>query len=93
MSRKGFVEIASRALALNLAIWYVGTLVYVPGILFSLRHYESPQVPTPGQQYIFRYYLFSPISQVAMSAVLFLAAVCVYRCRPDVEVFLSPSEE
>jgi hypothetical protein len=93
MTKKGFVQIASRALALNLVIWSVVELVYIPGHVFSIAHYVNIQGRSPSQEYFLWSDIIVLLSRVVLCAALFLASVWVYRCGPSIEAFLSPSEE
>jgi len=93
VTNKLVVQLVSRAVALNLVIWAVETLVYIPGIVFSLSHYAGPDVHSATQAYFYRYYYISLVSHLVYSSGLFIAAVWVYGCGPTVERFLLPSEE
>jgi len=93
MSRKAFVQLASRALALNLVIWAVAGLVYVPAIFFSVLHYRSMGLGTPLAEYLYNLELIQLMSHLVLSAALFLSSVWVYWCGATIEGFLSPSEE
>jgi len=93
MSRKAFVPLASRALSLNLVIWAVAGLVYVPAHFFSALHYRNMGVRTPRVEYLYILDLILILSHLVLSVGLFIASVWVYRCGPSIEGFLSPSEE
>lgn len=93
MSRKALVQLASKALALNLVIWAVAGLVYVPAIFVSVLHYRNMGVPAPQVKYFYTYYLIQLSSHLVLSGGLFIASVWVYRCGASIEGFLSPSAE
>jgi hypothetical protein len=93
MTKKGFVQIASRALALNMVMWSVAELALVPARVFSVAHYLNFQGRSPSQEYFLRDEIIWLLSHVVLSAAIFIASVWVYRCGPSVEAFLSPSEE
>ena len=90
MSKKQLVQIASRAIALYLVFWSLGNLANLPAVLFSLLHAKAGV--SAGQDYLHKYYVVLLWSHIGTSVALFLAAVWVYRCGPQIEAFLSPSE-
>ena len=91
MSKKEVVQIASRAIALYLVFWSLGQLTSVPALAFAISHYGGQGV-SAGNAYSRNYYVIQLSSHFVMSIGLFLAAVWVYRCGPQIEAFLSPSE-
>ena len=93
MSEKVLVQIASRALALNLVVWSAATLVYLLPEAFSIFHYLNMQNRTEGQNYSYKYYMILIASRLILSAGLFVASVWIYKCGPDVHRFLAPTEE
>ena len=93
MSRKALVQLASRALALNLVIWAVGGLAYIPSPFFSLLHHRAIEGRTAYQDYLYTSDFIAVMSRLVLSTGLFIAAVWFYRCGPKIETFLSPSEE
>jgi len=93
VTNKLVVQLVSRAVALNLVIWAVESLVYIPEIIFSLSHYAGLEVHSANQAYFYRYDYISLVSHLVYSTGLFLAAVWVYGCGPTLERFLLPSEE
>jgi hypothetical protein len=91
VSKKDIVLIASRAIALYLVFWSVGNLANVPALMFAVRHYAA-QSASAGQDHLHKFYLFQLSSHIVLSVGLFLAAAWTYRCGPQIEAFLSPSE-
>lgn len=93
MTKKEFVQLASRALSLNLVVWSVASLVYVPGPAFSMLHYRSISVRTASQDFYYTYDFITVLTRLVLAGGLFLAAIWFYRCGPDIEKFLLPSED
>jgi len=93
MTKKEFVLLASRALSLILVIWSVGSLVYVPGPLFSMLHYRSISMRTASQNFYYTYDFITVLMRLVLAGGLFLAAIWFYRCGPDIEKFLLPSDD
>jgi hypothetical protein len=54
MTKKGFVQIASRALALNMVMWSAAELALVLARVFSVAHYLNFQGRSPSQEYFLR---------------------------------------
>ena len=93
MTKKSFVQLACRALALNLLLWAIEGLTYVPMTSLSLSHYARIAVRTTSESYYFRYYMVLLATRLTVSVTMFAAFVWIYRCGPVVERFLAPSEE
>ena len=93
MSKRALVQLASRALALNMLLWSIYSLMYIPVYSFSLSHYARLTPKTAGQEYLYRYYFLLVVSHLFMSVAVFLAAIWIYKCAPTLEAFLSPAEE
>lgn len=87
MSKKGFVVLASRVIALYFIFWALDNLSYVPVDAFELRHYS----PLP-QEYLYQVHLMQLSHHLVVAALFFIGAVWVYKCGPWVESFLSPSD-
>jgi hypothetical protein len=93
MTKKELIQLASRALSLNLVIWSVASIVYVPSPLFAMLHYRNMASRTASQDYFYTYDFITLFTRLLLAAGLFMAAVWFYRCGPTIENFLSPSEE
>jgi len=93
MSRKQFIQIASRAVSLNLLMTSFAWLAMVPVRMYAVLHYRNISARTPSQDYAYTDDFILLISYIGISAGLFLAGVWIYRCGPKIEAFLSPSEE
>jgi len=93
MTKKELVQLASRALALNLVIWSVASFVYVPAPLFAMLHYRNIPSRMPAQDYVYTHDFITLFTRLILAAGLFIAAVWFYRCGPTIEAFLSPSVE
>jgi hypothetical protein len=93
MTNKATIQIASRAIALNLLLWSITVFAYVPGYSFSLSHYARVAAKSESQLYLYRYYCVMLASHLFICVLLFCLAIWLYRCAPVVEAFLSPSEE
>ena len=91
MSKKELVLIASRAIALYLIFWSLGNLANIPALVFAISHYTG-QPSSAGQNYLYKYQLIQLLSHIVLTIGLFVAAVWIYRCGPQIEAFLSPSE-
>jgi hypothetical protein len=84
MSDKVLVQIASRALSLNLVVWSAATLVYLLPEAFSFFHYSNLTDRTSLQDYYYKYDIILIASRLILSAGLFIASVWIYKCGPDV---------
>jgi hypothetical protein len=93
MIKRALVQLAGRALALNLLLWSIYCFVYIPVYSFSLSHYARLTPTSASQEYLFRYYFILLRSHVFMTSAIFLAAIWIYKCGPTVESFLSPRQE
>lgn len=93
MTKIQIVRLVSRALALNLLLWTLESLTYVPMTSFSLSHYARIASRTPSEQYFLRYYGILLATRLLVSVSLFLVAVWMYRAGPTIEAFLSPSND
>jgi hypothetical protein len=89
--KKELVLIASRAISLYLVFWSLGNLANVPSLVFAISHYAA-QPASAGQDYAYKLQLIQLVSHIVVSSGLFLAAVWTYRCGPQLEAYLSPSE-
>jgi hypothetical protein len=92
VSKKEVVQIASRAIALYLVFWSFWQLASAPALAFAISHYGGQGV-SAGKDYLRNYHVIQLSSHIVVSIGLFLAAVWVYRCGPQVEAFLSPPEK
>jgi len=93
MSQKQFIQIACRAVSLNLLMTSLLWLALVPVRMHAVLHYRSIFPRTPSQDFAYTNDFILLMSYIGISAGVFLAAVWIYRCGPKVETFLSPSEE
>jgi len=93
MSKKALLQLASRAIALNLVFVSLGWLASVPMLAFSTARHSAMRSSSAYENYLFRYDLISLITHLALSGLIFVGSVWVYRCGPTVEGFLSPSED
>jgi hypothetical protein len=93
MTKRVLVQLASRALALNLLLWSIYSFMYIPVYSFSLSHYARLTATSASQEYLYRYYFILVVSHVFMTTAIFLAAIWIYKCGPTIESFLSPAEE
>ena len=87
MSKKDFVVLASRVIALYFIFWGLDNLSYVPVDAFELRHYS----PLP-QEYLYKVHLMKLSHHLVVGALFLFGAVWVYKCGPSVESFLSPPD-
>jgi len=93
MSRKAFIQIASRAVALNLVMTSLVWLTVIPVRMHAVLHYRSIVPRTPAQDFLYTNDFLLLVSYIVISGGLFIAAIWLYRCGPKIEAFLSPSEE
>lgn len=93
MSKKALLQLASRAIALNLVFVSLGWLASVPMLAFATARHTTMRSSSSYENYLYSYDLISLITHLALSGLLFVGAVWVYRCGPTVQAFLSPSEE
>jgi hypothetical protein len=93
MSNKELVQIASRALSLNLVVWSAANLAFIPSEAFSFFHYFRMQDRTSGQDYLLEYDALLVVCRLILCIGLFVASIWIYRCGPDIYRFLAPSEE
>lgn len=93
MSRKAIVQLASRALGLNLLVISLGWLVSVPRELFSLVQYRNIGFRTPSQQYLYTSDFITLLSHLLFALALMVAAASLYQNSPFFERFLTPSDE
>ena len=93
MSKKALLQLASRAIALNLVFVSLGWFASVPMLAFSTGHHAIMRSSSAYENYLYSYDLISLITHLAVSGVIFVGAVWVYRCGPTVQAFLSPSED
>ena len=87
MSKKDFVVLASRVIALYFIFWSLSYLSYVPLDAFELRHYS----PLP-QEFLYKVHLIQLSHHLVMGTFFFIGAIWVYKCGPSVESFLSPRD-
>ena len=59
MTKRALVQLASRALALNLLLWSIYSFMYIPVYSFSLSHYARLTPTSASQEYLYRYYFYS----------------------------------
>lgn len=93
MSRKAFIQIASRAIALNLVVSSLAWFALIPVRVHAFLHYRNALPRTPSQDFVYTSDFLLLLAYIAISGGLFIAAVWIYRCGPRIEAFLSPSEE
>jgi hypothetical protein len=87
MSKKDFVVLASRVIALYFIFRGLDNLSYVPVDAFELRHYS----PLP-QEYLYKVHLMQLSYHLLVGTLFFIGAVWVYKCGPSIESFLSSPE-
>ena len=92
MTKKEVVQIASRAISLYLIFVSLGNLVEIPPLLYAVSHYAAQPVSV-AQDYAHQFYLVNFVCRLALSIGLLIAAVWTYRCGPQIQAFLSPSEK
>lgn len=93
MSSKQFIQIASRAVALNLLMTSLVWLAMVPVRMHAVLHYRDISARTPSQDFAYTNDFILLITYIGISTGLFLGSVWIYRCGPKIEAFLWPSEE
>jgi hypothetical protein len=93
MTKKALIQLASRALAMNLAIWSVVDLAYMPAYVFAIAHHATAKNASAWENYMYHYDFILLVTRIVLSAGLFVAAVWIYRCGPEIENFLTPEEE
>jgi len=92
MSKREIVLLFSRALAIIQAVTGLLEVTYLPQELLGLFHHIYPlQTPMFGD-YWSRYYMETVLALVTRIAICFLAAMLLWKCGPEIERFLMPSE-
>jgi len=92
MSRKDALILASRTLALLLAVWAFAEVSSLPESLHSfLRYINEGQGSSTGIQYLRHYYLIRLGFLVTRIVGFSLMARWLYKGGPEVEELLSPA--
>ena len=93
MSRKELIQIASRAVALNLVVTSLAWFALIPVRVHAFLHYRNTEPRTPSQDFVYTNDFLLLLAYFAISGGLFCAAIWIYRCGPTVERFLGQTEE
>jgi len=92
MSMKDAVVLASRTLALLLAVWALSELSNLPDRVYSyLHHAADVSVLAPAGGYWFHYYLMSLGFSIVRLVGFSLTARWLFRGGPEVVEFLLPA--
>jgi len=92
MTRKEFVQIASRAFALYFLVIALTDCTYLPQYLNSLVHHFNIRAGGPESAYWDRYYILETASLILRIAGFLLAAACFWNAGPRIERIFSPAE-
>jgi len=87
MTKKELVKLTCRALALNLLLWSLEGVTYIPISALSVSHYARIEMKSATQEYYFRHYLILFATLMVVSITLFLAVIWIYKCGATVEAF------
>ncbi len=91
MSRQEAILLASRSLALLLAVWALTDLSYLPGSVHSFLHYLNYEHAAPGTEYLRHYYLIALGFLVTRIVGYCLVAKWLYRGGPEIEELFLPA--
>jgi hypothetical protein len=92
MSKREIVVLVSRALSIIQIVTVLLEVTYLPQELLGLFHHIFPlQTPVFGD-YLSRSYMEAVLALIARIAICSFAAVLLWKCGPDIERFLTPSE-
>jgi hypothetical protein len=89
MSRKDFVVVVSRGVALYLFVWAFENISYLPSELRSLLHHLSQQSALAVDHYWRNRDIWSIAFTLARATLLLAVAIWLYRCGSRVEKFFS----